>query len=102
MSSENTPTTHTNDIERCQQRWDIILSLKYNKSRDVRLARCQANYSRQRQQTLDGEYCRSLILVMFQHYSPTVEGISLSNVCLMQKMYDVYNTKVGVCESELP
>ena len=21
MSSENTPTTHTNDIERCQQRW---------------------------------------------------------------------------------
>ena len=59
MSSENTPITHTNDVERrreLQRYYDrCSRQIEDNESRQIRLARHRANYERQRQQTLGGD-----------------------------------------------
>ena len=59
MSSENTPITHTNDVERhreLQRYYDrCSRQIEDNESRQIRLARHRANYERRRQQTLGGD-----------------------------------------------
>ena len=59
MSSENTPMTHTNDVERCWELWKYYdrrnRQIEDNKSKQIQLARHRANYARQRQQTLGGD-----------------------------------------------
>ena len=59
MSLENTPMTHTNDVER---RWQLqryydrhSRQIEDNESRQIWLARRRANYARRRQQTLGGD-----------------------------------------------
>ena len=60
MSSQNTEIVNTDDIERCQERWRYYAHLRRqredNETRNIWLARRRANYSRQRQQTLDGDH----------------------------------------------
>ena len=60
MSSQNTVMVNTDDIERRRERWRYYARLRRqredNESRNIRLARRRANYSRQRQQTLDGDH----------------------------------------------
>ena len=60
MSSQNTAIVNTNDIERYQEQWRYYACLRRqwedNESRNIRLARRRANYSRQRQQTLGGDH----------------------------------------------
>ena len=59
MSSQNTAMVNTDDIERCWEQWKYYACLRSqqedNESRNIRLARRRANYSRQRQQTLSGD-----------------------------------------------
>ena len=59
MSSENTPITHTNDVERrreLQRYYDrCSRQIEDNESKQIRLARRRANYARRRQQTLGGD-----------------------------------------------
>ena len=59
MSLQNTAMVNTDDIERCWERWKYYACLRSqqegNESRNIRLARRRANYSRQRQQTLSGD-----------------------------------------------
>ena len=60
MSSQNTAMVNTDDIKHRQERWKYYACLRIqwedNESRNIQLARCHANYSRQRQQTLDGDH----------------------------------------------
>ena len=60
MSSQNTVMVNIDDIERRRERWRYYARLRRqredNESRNIRLARRRANYSRQRQQTLDGDH----------------------------------------------
>ena len=60
MSSQNTAMVNTNDIEHHRQRWRYYARLRRqredNESRNIQLARCRANYSRKRQQTLGGDH----------------------------------------------
>ena len=60
MSSQNTAMVNTDDIERRRERWRYYARLRRqredNESRNIRLARRRANYSRQRQQTLGGDH----------------------------------------------
>ena len=60
MSSQNTAMVNIDDIERRRERWRYYARLRRqqedNESRNIRLARRRANYSRQRQQTLDGDH----------------------------------------------
>ena len=59
MSSQNTAMVNTDDIERRWEQWKYYARLRSqqedNESRNIRLARRRANYSRQRQQTLSGD-----------------------------------------------
>ena len=59
MSLQNTAMVNTDDIERCWEWWKYYACLRSqqedNESRNIRLARRRANYSRQRQQTLSGD-----------------------------------------------
>ena len=59
MSLENTPMTHTNDVERCRELWRYYdrrsIQIEDNESKQIRLARRRANYARRRQQTLGGD-----------------------------------------------
>ena len=60
MSSQNTTMVNTDDIERHRERWRYYARLRRqredNESKNIRLARCRANYSRQRQQTLGSDH----------------------------------------------
>ena len=60
MSSQNTAMVNTDDIERRRERWRYYARLRRqredNESRNIRLGRRRANYSRQRQQTLGGDH----------------------------------------------
>ena len=60
MSSQNTSAANTDDIERRREQWRYYARLRRqredNESRNIRLARRRANYSRQRQQTLGGDH----------------------------------------------
>ena len=60
MSSQNTVMVNTNDIERRREQQRYYAHLRKqredNESRNIRLARCHANYSRQRQQTLGDDH----------------------------------------------
>ena len=60
MSSQNTSAVNTDDIERRREQWRYYARLRRqredNESRNIRLARRYANYSRQRQQTLGGDH----------------------------------------------
>ena len=60
MSLENTLMTHTDNIECRLKRWRYYACLRRqredNESKNIQLARCRANYSIQRHQTLGGEY----------------------------------------------
>ena len=60
MSSQNTSRVNTDDIERRREQWRYYARLRRqredNESKNIRLARCRANYSRQRQQTLGSDH----------------------------------------------
>ena len=60
MSSQNTLGVNTDDIKRRWEQWRYYAHLRRqredNESRNIRLARRRANYSRQRQQTLGGDH----------------------------------------------
>ena len=60
MSSQNTMMVNTDDIECRRERWRYYTRLRRqrddNESRNIRMEKRRANYSRQRQQTLGGDH----------------------------------------------